>query len=136
MGFLPVQAQSQVQSSFDMAVETVIGNGKNTRFWMDSWLFGQSLKQTLPHLFNAIAVRARKRMVYDAITDRKWISDIRGALNVQVLIEYLHLWNLLSNVELQSEVDDTHIWRFSTSGVYSTKSAYEALFIGAMEFSS
>jgi len=109
---------------------------KNTRFWMDSWLFGQSLKQTLPHLFNAIAVRARKRMVYDAITDRKWISDIRGALNVQVLIEYLHLWNLLSNVELQSEVDDTHIWRFSTSGVYSTKSAYEALFIGATEFSS
>jgi len=35
-----------------------------------------------------------------------------------------------------SEVDDTHIWRFSTSGVYSTKSAYEALFIGATEFGS
>jgi len=85
-------------------------------------------------LFNSIVVRARKRFVYDAITGRKWISDIRGALSVPVLIEYLHLWELLSNVVLQSEVDDTHIWKFSTSGVYSTKSAYEALFIGATHF--
>jgi len=84
-----------------MAVETVIGNGKNTRFWTDCWLAGQSFKQTLPNLFNAIAVRARKRTVYDTITGGRWISDIRGALSVQVLIEYLHLWELLSNVELQ-----------------------------------
>jgi len=109
---------------------------KNTCFWTDCWVLGQSLKQTLPHLFNAIAVRARKRTVYDAITDGRWISDIRGALNVQVLIEYLHLWDLLSNIELQPGEEDTHIWRFSTSGVYSTKSAYEALFIGATQFDS
>jgi len=43
-----------------MAVQTVISNGKNTRFWTDSWLLGQSLKQFLPHLFSAIPARARK----------------------------------------------------------------------------
>ena len=75
-------------------------------------------------------------MVYDAISGRRWISDIKGALNMQVLIEYLHLWDLLSNIELQAGVDYTHIWRFSTTRVYSTKSAYEALFIGATEFGS
>jgi hypothetical protein len=32
------------------------------------------------------------------------------------------------------EVDDTHIWQFSASGQYSTKSAYEALFTGAVHF--
>jgi len=109
---------------------------KNTCFWTDCWVLGQSLKQTLPHLFNAIAIRARKRTVYDAITGGRWISDIRGALSVQVMIEYLHLWELLYNVELQPEVEDIHIWKFTTSGVYSTKSAYEALFIGATQFDS
>ena len=134
--FFPIQAQPQLQAFFAMAVETIIGNGKNTHFWLDRWLLGQSLKQTLPHLFSAIAVRARRRTVYDAISGRRWISDIKGALNMQVLIEYLHLWDLLSNIELQAGVDDTHIWRFSTSRVYSTKSTYEALFIGATQFGS
>jgi len=72
--------------------------------------------------------------VFDAITDGSWISDIRGALSVQVLIEYIHLWELLSDVELQPEVEDLHIWKFTASGLYSTKSAYEALFIGATQF--
>jgi len=118
-----------------MAVETVVGNGKNTRFWTDRWLLGQSLEQAMPHLFSAIATRARKRSVYDAITGGKWVSDIRGALSVPVLIEYLHLWGLLSNVVLHPEVEDTHIWKLSASGMYSNKSAYEALFIGATHFS-
>jgi hypothetical protein len=38
-------------------------------------------------------------------------------------------------VELQPDVADTHILRFSTTGQYSTKSAYEALFIGSIHFS-
>jgi hypothetical protein len=132
--FFPVQAQSQVQAFFAMAVETVVGNGKNTRFWTDRWVLGQSLEQALPHLFSSIAARARKRSVHDAIADGRWISDIRGALSLPILIEYLHLWELLSNVELQPEVEDTHIWKFSASGLHSTKSAYEALFIGAAHF--
>jgi hypothetical protein len=31
-------------------------------------------------------------------------------------------------------VEDSHIWRFSASGKYSTKSSYEAMFIGAIQF--
>jgi len=132
---IPIKASSKVQSFFEVAVEIVVGNGKNTRFWTDCWLLGQSLKQALPHLFSAIAVRARKRTVYDALNDGKWISDIKGALSVPVLVEYLHLWDILSNVVLQPEVEDAHIWKFTTSGKYSSKSAYEALFIGATQFS-
>jgi hypothetical protein len=89
--FFPIQAQSQVQAFFAMAVETVVGNGKYTRFYKDKWLLGQNLEHALPHLFSSIAARARKRSVYDAITDGRWISDIKGALTVPVLIEYLHL---------------------------------------------
>jgi hypothetical protein len=41
---------------------------------------------------------------------------------------------LLLEVVLQPEVEDTHIWRFASTGQYSAKSAYEALFIGAIQF--
>jgi hypothetical protein len=44
------------------------------------------------------------------LNDRRWVSDIRGALIADVLLKYLHLWELLSSVELQPEVEDTHIF--------------------------
>ena len=132
--FLPVKAQHQVQAFFDAAVVTVVGNGKNTIFWKDRWLTDQSLETHYPHLFNAVTARGRKRKVSDALENRSWILDIKGALTVEVLAEYLQLWDLLEGVELQSEIEDTHIWSFSASGNFTTKSAYEALFIGSIHF--
>ena len=54
-----------------------------------------------------MAARAKRRTVQDALVDNRWISDIKGALAVNVLIEYLRLWDSLSGFELQAEVDDT-----------------------------
>jgi hypothetical protein len=85
-----------------------VGDGKNTLFWSDRWLNGQSLDRVVPHLFNAISRRAKKRTVFDALTDMLWVSDIRGALTVAVLDEYLELWHMLSEVVLQPNVADTH----------------------------
>jgi hypothetical protein len=111
-----------------------VDNIKNTCFWTNRWLGGQSIEQPFPNLFGAVAARARKRKVHDALNNRKWVSNIRGAHTVNVLTEYIHLWELLSNVELKPDVEDIHIWQFSTCGQYTTKSAYEALFIGAVQF--
>jgi hypothetical protein len=52
-----------------------------------------------------------------------------------VIIEYLQLWDLLEEIALQPEVEDTHIWRLSSTGQYSAKSAYDGLFLGATHFS-
>jgi hypothetical protein len=35
---------------------------------------------------------------------------------------------------LQADVKDKRIWQFSSSGQYTAKSAYESLFIGAIQF--
>jgi hypothetical protein len=67
----------------------------------------------VPHLFGAIAGRAKKRTVLDAVTDMRWVSDMKGALTVDVLAEYLGVWNMISQLVLQPEVQDTHIWCFS-----------------------
>ena len=49
------------------------------------WLLGQ-------RLFGAVADRAKKITVHDALVENRWISDIKGALTINVLIEYLLLW--------------------------------------------
>jgi len=38
--------------------------------------------------------------VADALNNMRWISDLKGALTVDVIIEYLQLWDLLENFEL------------------------------------
>ena len=70
-----------------------------------------------------------------ALSNRCGVSDIKGALTVQVSIEYLHIWELLEGVIIQPDTPDTLIWRLSSSGCYSSKSAYEAMFIGNINFS-
>ena len=62
-----------------------VGKGKNTCFWSDRWLHAQRLDQMLPHLFAALAPRAWKRSIFDAITGARWITDIKGALTLDVL---------------------------------------------------
>jgi hypothetical protein len=46
---------------------------------------------------------------------------------VGVIIEFLHLWDILSSFELQPEASDSHFWRLTANGQYSTKVAYEGL---------
>lgn len=58
----------------------------------------------------------------------------KRSIHSNFFLEYLQLWDLLENMELQPEINDTHIWQFSSTGQYSTKSAYEAFFIGSTQF--
>ena len=52
---------------------------------------------------------------------------------VQVILGYLHVYDLLQGVQLQLDVQDRFIWRFSVDGVYSASSAYKAMFIGSVK---
>jgi hypothetical protein len=53
---------------------------------------------------------------------------------MEVLFQYLVLWDTLSDITLHQGVQDTHIWRFSGAGQYSAKSAYDALCQGGTHF--
>jgi hypothetical protein len=94
---------------FSVAIVSEVGNSKNTLFWTDRWLHGQSLDKLVPHLFGSISSRAKKRTISDALTDLRWVADIRGTLTVTVFTEYLDLWDSLAEVVLQPEIEDSHI---------------------------
>jgi hypothetical protein len=78
---LPIQVPNKCQAFFSIAMETEIGDGTNTLFWRDRWLHGQRVEDFAPRLLATIPKRrANKCTVLEALTDQKWISDIRGAL--------------------------------------------------------
>jgi hypothetical protein len=72
--------------------------------------------------------------VQEALPGHTWASDIQGALTMGIIVGYIQVWDLLLEVQLQPEVDDTHKWRLAASGQYSTKLSYESVFMGATLF--
>lgn len=48
--------------------------------------------------------------------------------------QVLQLMDIIHNVQLHSEQPDRHFWTRETSGQFTTKSAYEAFFIGGIAF--
>jgi hypothetical protein len=132
---LPIHVPVQVREFFAAAIYSEVGDGAKTLFWTDRWLYGQSISDLAPQLFATVTVRRRKkRTVQEALTNYAWILDIHGALTVRVLVEYLQLWDILYDFQLQPDSEDKHIWRLSTNGQYSAKSAYEGYFLGSTLF--
>lgn len=132
-----IHVPDQIKAFFAAAVYSEVGDGATTLFWTDRWLRGQSIADLAPRLLEIIPVwRRRKRTVQQALVNHAWVSDILGGLPVGVLIDYLRLWDILANIQLQPGIEDKHIWRFSSSGQYSAKTAYEGFFLGSTIFSS
>jgi hypothetical protein len=101
----PVQVPGQVQAFFNLAVVSEVGSGAHTLFWTDRWLNGQSIADLAPHLLAVIPKRtANRHTVEQALTDCSWVLDIRGDMSVEVIVEFLNLWNLLYDFQLQTEV--------------------------------
>jgi hypothetical protein len=94
---------------FDMAVYTTVGNGRSTKFWTDHWIQGKTLAEMVPNLFKVVPTKAvKRRTVSQALAIRSWVNDIQGALTVQVITDYLLVWDLIDGLELQPDTPDQH----------------------------
>lgn len=65
----------------------------------------------------------------DVVSNGRWILDIKGALTVGALVDYLHLWELISEMVLQPDIEDKLIFSVAADGNYSAKAAYEDFFL-------
>jgi hypothetical protein len=83
-------------------------------------------------VFFLAPARHRRRLVRDALTDCAWVKDIRGALTVQVPLDYAMLWERLDQAVLQSRVHDRLIWRWSANKQYSVSLAYRVMLVGSI----
>jgi len=68
--------------------------------------------------------------VAHALQGDGWISDISGALTVQVILDYLLIWNMTREVQLVTGRADKLCWKWTADKTFSTSSAYQSFFIG------
>jgi len=84
-----------------MAVITEIGDGTSTIFWKDKLLLEQHIEDLAPHLFEFVPKRANKRMVLETLTNHQCIHDLQGALTEGAIADFLTLWDLIAELQLQ-----------------------------------
>lgn len=128
---LPERTESMVDAVFRAATDWTIGDGESILFWLDNWIGGSRIKDLAPALFAALRHAGRRKTVAQALRQRGWVRDITGALTVQVLLDYIFVWELTEGVILDPESQDRIRWRWSADGVYSASSAYNAMFFGS-----
>ncbi|GJN33204.1 hypothetical protein PR202_gb21776 [Eleusine coracana subsp. coracana] len=132
----PIQVPEQVGSFFAMAMITVVRDGNSTLFQEDKWLHGQSIKDMAPLLYAVVSKRnTKRRTVVQTLNEHTWLSDARRASSsLGAMWQFLQLCDIIANFNIQPRIEDTHIWRMCSSDRYSTKSAYESMFQGAIQF--
>ena len=127
---LPDSKEQVVQAMFTASIYVEIGNGQRALFWTDRWIQGQSIEDLAPCLFNAVTTRARQsRTVAQGLHEDRWTQDISGALTVQVLLDYLRIWDLTREVHLDIDRSDRVCWMWTPDKVFTTASAYRSFFM-------
>ena len=128
---LPSRTEPCVAAMCAASITVAVGDGASVRLWTDCWASVGPLHRFAPSLFAATSRTGRKRTLREAVLDNQWARDVSGALTVQVLREYLQVWEILRSVQLQAHLPDRFIWKWSADGAYSASSAYRAFFAGS-----
>lgn len=71
----------------------------------------------------------KTRTVDDALQDRRWVKDITGGLTVQVILDYLFIWEKIRNRSVDATVEDRPLWKWTADNTFTTASAYQAFFL-------
>jgi hypothetical protein len=131
---LGVQIGSDSQALFNASVRIELGNGAAILFWEDPWIGGLSAATIAPALCKLVAPAARRRRTVAAgLLHNSWALDISGVLSIDAVVEYLRLWSAVHDAALQRPTPgavDVFVWKWSSDGVFSSRSAYGMLFHG------
>lgn len=120
---------------FFASTTMVLGDGRTSLFWEDRWLDGRSISEITPHLYACVPKnRQHIRTIVDGLLNHSRARDIHGTIGIPEIGEYL-LWRQLEPVQLSNQAD-TLTWKWSDSGVYSTRSCYNAMLQGSTHCSA
>jgi hypothetical protein len=71
---------------------------------------GLSFIDLAPYIFALVPKRIiKERTVAEGIADMSWVQDIHGVATLEVIIEFISLWEVISEVILLPDTPDGHI---------------------------
>jgi hypothetical protein len=115
-------------SLFQASTVIRVGDGKT------SFLAGQMARRhgTKGHCPEPLQkARFKKRTVTRELPTKNWMHVARYISSREELLEFINLWVLLMNVNLNEEEHDSIGWKWTASGDYSATSAYKIQFQGS-----
>jgi hypothetical protein len=137
---LEIQVHPKLVALFAVSICTVVRDGASTLFWTYRWIQGKFVVDLAPELVAAVPARFRKlRTVHEKLSNGIWINDVRNDLSDIAFLQFTCIWTTVQDIQVQDiqlvpGVVDLHIWTPSSSGTFSSKSAYERFFVGAVNF--
>mgnify|MGYP003702918895 CR=1 FL=1 len=69
-----------------------------------------------------------KLTVAQALSNHRWVRDLRGSLSNVAMVQFFQLWDELQLFNLSQE-PDTIRWKASSDGNFSVSSAYDLFFM-------
>lgn len=113
---------------FNAATLVTVGNGERATFWTSRWMQGEAPATLYPTLYKHS--KRKNRTVKDAITDSKWIQDVDYDMTVNLISDFISLWDRLQPIILNPDEKDSITWHHTADGQYTARSAYYLQFVG------
>ncbi|PVH64828.1 hypothetical protein PAHAL_2G364400 [Panicum hallii] len=105
-----------------------LGNGEKASFWQSTWLNEQAPMDRFPDLFKW--AWRKNKTVKEELQNQNWTRGLWRMQTSEEMASFVELWDLVQNVQLTDE-QDRNTWRWTTDGIYTAKSAYNAQFHGS-----
>jgi hypothetical protein len=100
---------SEAESFFAASTSVAVRDGRKALFWSDTWLDGFSIRSLAPNLWGVVSPRVRgSRTTRDDLLNRAWVCDISSTMRVNVILQYIKIWDPQANFTL-SKVPDRFI---------------------------
>jgi hypothetical protein len=91
---------------FNASIKITIGDGAHVVFWEDPWVDGQPVDVIAADLVKLVKPCIRRSCtVHQGIEGAEWVRDIGGELSVNVVVQFLKLWNAIRSTNLRVEAD-------------------------------
>ena len=119
----------KVKDRFYMGASFSVGNGENTRFWIDTWLGEVPLKVKFSKLFGCC--RSKESLVSDCWKQFEWVVSFRRTFGMAETQEWNHLLQELEGIQPTNNPDRV-IWKLEKKGHYTTKSMYRFITFGGV----